>query len=268
MDNRTETNPDRGGITRRIFLAEGTRLTALGGLGAMLGALGLPRAAAAQEWTELSRVRPAGGFGIVKELWTEASAAGRPLRKGSRVESGEEIRVPRGNLMTLSLSDNTILRINGGTTVTLEIGADRRGFFRLLVGSILTVMPTRNFYLAYLPTAVIGIKGTVFFQQIFHPGETTARGMNNKPFAIPGGVREYFCLCNGAVDFLNTGDLGAFFTDKAEHHNSYFIDPSRPEKLVKAPMVNHDDSEIRYLIYLQDGPKHSSKFLDDYEENY
>jgi len=255
-------------VTRRFILANGSRLITLGSLGALIGAGCKPRGSQAQDWTALARENPSGGFGTVKELTGEATAAGRKLAQGGRVESGEEIQVAPKGLMILSLSDNTILRINGDTTLVLQIGANRTGFFRLLVGSLLTVMPTRNFYLAHLPTAVVGIKGTVFFQQVFHPEERFAAGMENRRYEIPEGVREYFCLCNGAVDFLNTGDLRAFYSDNARHHNSYYLDPRQSGKLIKAPMVNHDDTQIRQLIRLQEGAKHTSDFLDEYEENY
>ncbi|MDH4246769.1 MAG: FecR family protein [Deltaproteobacteria bacterium] len=268
MHIQAESGPKRPRISRRYFLAQGKRLLTLSSLGALFGALGLPRSTAGQDWSQLASQRPRGGFGTVKDIAGEASAAGRVLRKNSRVESGERIQVEVGGRLILSLSDNTIMRINGNTVLELDIGSNRTGLFRLIVGSLLTVMPTKNLYLVQLPTAVVGIKGTVFFQQIFHPGETTALGMENKQLTIPQGIREYFCLCNGAVDFMNTGNLKAFYSDAAEHHNSYYIDPRQEGKLIKAPMVNHDDKQIRGLINLQEGPKHSSEFLDEYEGEY
>ena len=158
-----------------------------------------------------------------------------------------------------------VMRINANTTITLEIGTNRTGLFKLVVGSLLTVMPTRNRYLVQLPTAVIGIKGTVFYQQIFHPKERTAESMEQKDYPIPEGISEYFCLCNGLADFVDKSSMGVFFSDKADHHNSYFIDPRLPNPIVKAPMLNHQDIQIRELINLQEGPKHNSSFLDEYE---
>ena len=265
MDRKTPLVLTQKEFPRRVFLAEGTRLLTLGGLGALAGTLAWPELGMAQDWKALSKTKLEGGHGTVKEVKGRATAASRPLKKGSRVESGEQIQVARDGLVILSLSDNTIMRINGNTTLTLEIGRNRQGFFKLLAGSLLTVMPTRNRYLVKLPTAVIGIKGTVFFQQIYHPEERTAMGMENKSYTIPEGISEYFCLCNGTADFTNAKTLGTFFTDKADHHNSYYIDPSKENPLVKAPMLNHVDEEIRQLIQLQDGPKHKSGFLDKYE---
>ena len=250
--------------SRRVFLAEGSRFVTLGGLAMLATALGLPAAAIGQDWGTLSRQSLRGGSGVVKSIRGSASAGGRPLTLGAQVNSGEKITTAVGAVVILSLSDNTIMRINGNTSLQLEIGANRSGIFKLTVGSLLTVMPTRNRYLVQLPTAVVGIKGTVFFQQIYHPGETTAVGMEQKRYTIPEGVREYFCLCNGAADFVEKGSMGTFFSDKAEHHNSYYIDPSRPNPLVKAPMVNHSDEQISQLIDLQDGPKHDSGFLGRY----
>ena len=53
-----------------------------------------------------------------------------------------------------------------------------------------------------------------------------------------------------------------YFRDKAEYHNSYFIDPRRSDRLVKAPMTNHFDEEIKALIALQEGVKHDSSWID------
>lgn len=258
---------------RRYFLAEGTRLMAMGGLGAMLAGLGLPGEAAAQDWLSLLRGRREGGHGIVKKLVGRASATGRALQVGSRVESGEQVRVAGKSWMILSLSDNTILRANGEARFSLEISTRRTGLFRLLVGSLLAVMPRGNRYLVAMPTTTVGIKGTVFFHQIYHPDERLALDPNGKPVSIPPGIGEYFCLCNGQADFMRSefmqGDEArGFFSDDSIYHNSYYIDPRRENPLVKAPQLNHTDEQILELIDRQDGPKHDSRWIDSYRSGY
>ena len=250
--------------TRRYFLAEGTRLFAVGSLTALLACLGLPTSIHAQDWRALLRGRPRGGEGKVKELKGSATAAGQPLAVGKRLKSGEEIRVAAKSRLIIALSDNTIFRVNANTVVTLEMSRRRTGFFRLLVGSLLTVMPRGNQYLVHMPTTTIGIKGTVFFHQIYRPGEKEATDAKAKVVKLPEGINEYFCLCNGLADFLQGDEATAFFSDVSAYHNSYYIDPTRPNPLVRAPQLNHTDQQILELINLQDGPRHDTAWLRNY----
>ncbi len=236
----------------------------MGSLGALTAALASPGTSFGLDWASLVGSKPQGGHGKVKDLRGRSRAGGRPLGVGDRVESGEQIVVEPRGWMILSLSDNTIMRINANTTVTLEIDANRRGFFRLLAGSLLTVMPTGNRYLVNLPTATVGIKGTVFFQQIYHPGERIAFDENNERVIIPRGISEYFCLCNGMADFMPSDQSTPFFSDISEYHNSYYIDPRLPNPMVEAPQLNHTDEQILELIDRQDGAKHDTAFLDAY----
>lgn len=236
----------------------------MGSLGALTAALASPGTSHGLEWAALLGSRPQGGHGIVKALQGRARAEKRSLQVGKRVDSGELIEVGFNSWLILSLSDNTILRINANTTITLDIGANRRGFFRLLVGSLLTVMPTGNRYLVNLPTATVGIKGTVFFHQIYHPGERFAFDEENTKIRIPAGIREYFCLCNGMADFMTTAKIKPFYSDVSQYHNSYYIDPRLPNPMVEAPQLNHTDEEILDLVDRQEGPKHDTGFLDAY----
>ena len=247
--NESSQPPRR--LSRRFFLAEGTRLCALGSLGALGAALARPGTAEAQDWSKLIASKPQGGQGRVKELRGLASAGGRALALGDQVRSGEEIEVAAQSRLILSLSDNTIMRINAHTRVTLELGTRRTGFFRLVWGSLLTVIPTGNRYLVHLPSAVVGIKGTVFFQQIYRTGEKFAFDEQAQRVTLPEGISEYFCLCNGLADFLGGPSATPTFSDKAQYHNSYYIDPRRSDPLVHAPQLNHTDRQILDLIALR-----------------
>lgn len=249
---------------RRFFLAQGTRLFALGSLGALVAVLARPGTSFGQDWRNLFDSKPQGGHGTVKELRGRASANGRPLRFGERVNSGEKVEVSADSRLILSLSDNTIMRINANTLVTLEMSTRRTGFFKLVWGSLLTVMPIGNRYLVHLPSAVVGIKGTVFFHQIYRPGEKFAFDQNFIRVEIPEGINEYFCLCNGLADFMGGQAGSPFFSDKSEYHNSYYIDPRLPDPMVEAPQLNHTDQHIIDLVALQDGAKHTTQFLDKY----
>ena len=266
MDDQALDDQDK--ISRRYFLAEGTRLIAMGGMGALLAGMGWPEAAAAQNWLSLLKSKQKGGHGIVKKLKGAATASGRPLAVGSRVESGEDVRVDRKSWMILSLSDNTILRANSEAQFSLEISSKRTGLFRLLVGSLLTVMPRGNRYLVALPTATVGIKGTIFFHQIYHPNERMALDAKDNRVKIPSGINEYFCLCNGQADFMQGRDARKFFSDDSSYHNSYFVDPRQDNPLVRAPQLNHTDDQILELIDHQSGEKHDSGWIRAYRNTY
>lgn len=255
--------------SRRFFLAEGTRLFTMAGVGgALIGGMGLADEAQAQGWRSLFRRTPKGGHGKVRRVRGEAFASGRRLKVGDRVESGEEIRVARKGTMTLSLADNTIFKISGEARFQVHTSKRRTGFFRLLLGSILTVMPRRNRYLVQMPSASIGIKGTIFFHQIYGEEDFFATDYTGKLVALPEGVDEYFCLCNGLADFIKTDEEKPFFSDESQYHNSYYIDPKQSKILLKAPQLNHTDEEILELIALQEGQKHDAKWIDTYNAGY
>ena len=79
---------------------------------------------------------------------------------------------------------------------------------------------------------------------------------------VPGkGIKDYFCTCNGSVDYLRVSDLSLVASDTAQYHNAFILNPKNPKLLEKFPMVNHFDQDIRAAIDLQDGPKHDSSFL-------
>ena len=260
--------PREPAVSRRHLLASSLTVLQLGSAAALLGAL-LPSGTAwAQDWRALAGSEHVGGFGLVKRLQGRATAAGRELRLGARVESGMEVQVAENSRLILSLSDHTILRINPHTAVRLHIGARKTGLFHLLAGSILTVMPKNNRYLVQMPTATIGIKGTVFFHQIFRAGERVATDEQNNSVSIPKGINEYFCLCNGLAEFLSPAADKMLYEARAKHHNSYYLDPNQSDPLRKAPQINHTDRQIRALIELQEGPQHDKSWLEAYAKGY
>lgn len=254
-----------GLTSRRYFLAQGTRLVTAAGLsGALMTGLGFPNEAEALDWRSMFRGRQEGGGGKVQKLKGRATANGRFLKVGDRVNSGEQILVSSAAHLIISMVDNTIFRINGAAQFVMHASQRKTGIFRLLMGSILTVMPKNNRYLVQMPSASIGIKGTVFFHQIYAPGETTALDQDRNRVTIPEGIGEYFCLCNGQADFMKSVEKGVLYQDTSTYHNSYYLDPRQPKLLVGAPQLNHIDAEILELIALQEGRKHDSKFLENY----
>jgi hypothetical protein len=234
--------------------------------GATLG-LALDRYAQAQspegyDWKRLFASRPEGGTGRVKQIEGIAFADRRSLAVGATVRSGEQLRVAKGGRLVVSIEDGTLLWIRGGSVLDFGPSARKTGVLNLVAGALLTVMPTSNRYLVSGPTAAIGIKGTVFYRQVFEEDERTAVAMDGRTVTVPGkGVRDYFCTCNGSVDYLHMTDRSFVTSDTAQHHHAYILNPDMPGMLVKFDVINHTDRDIQAAIDLQDGPKHDARWL-------
>lgn len=233
--------------------------------GATLGAA-WERMARAQsgavEWKRLFAATPEGGTGVVKQVMGQAFAGRRSLTVGAKVQSGEQLRVQKGGSLSVSIQDGTLIQMRGGTVLDFHPGRRRSGVLNLLAGSLLTVMPTGNRYLVGGPVATIGIKGTVIFREVFAEDVKSVVGMHDKVVALPGkGLKDYFCTCNGSVDYLKKDSLSLITSDTAQHHNAFFLNPEDPKLLEKFEMVDHFDRDIKAAIDLQDGPKHDSSFL-------
>lgn len=212
-------------------------------------------------WRNLFSQVPSGGSGKVKELAGTAFAGRRPLKFGDTVSSGEQLRVVQGSHLVVSASDNSIFLIRGEAVVDYHIGTQKNGLLNLVLGQVLSVVPKGHRYLIAGPTATIGIKGTVTFRQVFREDEMVAQALKGKKYTRPKNLTDYFCTCNGAVDFLRNEDRSILTSDQAEAHSSEFLDPRSPKMLNKAPRINHFDEEIEHLIDMQDGEKHYKGFL-------
>ena len=248
------------GLTRRGLLRTAGKAALAGSvLGGITSLLRAGRADAV-DWEKLLRTAKPEGYGIVKQLTGRAFSGGRRLNEGSRVESGEQIQVSKGGRLILTMSDQSLFQMFGPTTLDLILSMMREGILNLLFGSILSVVPRRNRYLVMGPTGTIGIKGTVFFRQVFPEDQVMARTMEGQ-MRTPEGVHDYFCNCHGEVEYQKPETAETFYNDRSEYHNAFFLDPRTPGLLVKAPMINHNDKLIQAMIDLQEEPKHDATWL-------
>lgn len=259
---------ESGGHTRRQVLLTGgkTVLTAGVGAGAVVETLGLfhPPPSHAVDWGALLRKKKsAGGFGVVRTLEGEAFAAGNSLRVGSRVESGEPVRVSPGGRLILNMSDRSVFQFTGPANLELILNMMREGIINLLQGALLAIIPLGNRYLAAGPSTAVGIKGTVFFQEVYSRERPQIQTMEG-PMRAPKRATEYFCNCNGVVEYQHKKTGVPFHENRAEHHRPFFIDPNLPGRLIDAPMANHSDEEILGLIALQEGQKHDATWIERY----
>ncbi|MEE8396603.1 MAG: hypothetical protein V3S29_11150 [bacterium] len=245
---------------RRLLGAAGKTL--LAGVGAA-GLLALPgaRPSLAFDWKKLLGEKMEGGFGVVKQLRGSATAGGRALKEGDRVESGERVDVAAGSSLILNMSDRSVFRFSGPSSLDLLLSMMRRGLLRLLYGGLLAVVPRDNNYLVVGPAGAVGIKGTVFYREVFPRPGMVGKTMDGT-MAVPAGVNDHFCNCFGEVAYLGSDEKSEpFYTDRSTYHHPFFLDPRRENMLVKAPMINHFDDEIERLIGLQQGKKHRADWL-------
>ena len=131
------------------------------------------------------------------------------------------------------------------------------------LGSLLAVIPTGNRYLVTGPTATIGIKGTVFFRQVFQPNETHGQDMAGRRIPLPKKIQDVFCLCHGAAEYLEPQSLKTVLDDEAKHHSAYFLGKETPLRPSRAVPINHSDAEIVRLIKAQEGRKHTTGWLQN-----
>jgi hypothetical protein len=215
------------------------------------------------DWRAAFEAKSEGGEAVVKSLVGEAFAGAKKLALGGAVASGQQVRVGREGTMVLALPDRTVMKISGEAGLVLHIDPKSGGVYNLALGAILTVVPARNLYLAIGPATTIGIKGTVFFRRAWVGGNQKMMGMDG-PVPTPEGVNDYFCTCNGEVDYL--GDLRrgeVLLRDHARHHNANFMTKDAGGKIgiTKAPMLDHFDDEIDQLIDIQEPPRHDKSWL-------
>ena len=253
-------------FSRRQLLNVGGRLVP-----ALLLISGAPlsRRAFAQEainWRDAFASVPVGGHGRVKQINGRATANGRELAVGDIVRSGEVLRVletlrAHGANLTISVQGGAIFQIKHGAELEFNASPRNTGLLRLIAGAMLAVVPRGHRYLVQGPAATIGIKGTVVYRHLFQEDELQAKAMEGKSYTRPRNLTDYFCTCNGEVDYLRNEDRSLVTSDTAQHHNAFFLDPADPRMLHSAPMVNHFDEDIDALISLQDGEKHDRGFL-------
>ncbi len=178
--------------TRRNILVLFGTAAFLGGLG---GAWVLYRTYFADgsfDWERLSHMMPAGGRALIRSLAGGASTSMGPLGLDGEIASGERIRVEPEGVLILTLPDRTLFEIRGEAEVHLHVDQFSGGMYNLLLGSVLSVIPTGNPFVAAGPTASVGVKGTVFYRQVFDARMRTARTMEGS-MTLPEGISDYFC---------------------------------------------------------------------------
>lgn len=130
------------------------------------------------------------------------------------------------------MREDTRIEISGRPAATSASGEVQEALvntLRLLSGKLLAAFG-RSDKRIVMPTAVIGVRGTVVYLE----AEAT---------------RSYICTCYGSVDIEATAAPGVRESVTARHHDAprYIYGAGVEKPIVAAPVINHTDDEI-YMI--------------------
>ena len=235
-------------------------------------AAGLPlgcsisRSAGEDEW--VGKIRPVDGKGtaIVKDLSGPAYTGSGSVSIGDTVPSGAVFTTVAGTRMVLSLPDRSVLQLKDESRLKLDLDSEEGGDLTLQYGALLSVVTNKRRRRSYRikgAAAQVDVKGTVCFLQTFKPGV-------KNPAVVPAGATDYFCICNGAIDYLNPAGSKKEMSSSATHHKPYFLYPDGENVgfIESMNLLNHDDREILSLIDRMDGRKHDRHWLEGYKVKY
>jgi hypothetical protein len=152
-------------------------------------------------------------------------AAGMPVRAGDTVNTGAG-----GELVFVVGRDAMLARANTRVEVQGESGSLIATGLRILTGALLTVFSPGEPKRVQTPTATIGIRGTAVYVEA-EPDKT------------------YVCTCYGTAELAAVDDPGATETVSTRHHEEprYIMAKGAPQMLMRAPVINHTDTELTML---------------------
>ncbi len=241
-------------LNRRSFIKVGSSAVLYPFLFFGIGSCGLIGSPVDWKTKDLS-VDDKGQLEILQVDGTAVSEA-EELKPGVRIESRRTIELKEGVLVA-SLPDNSIIKLSKNAVVTFKLDSRQGGTMHLRKGGMLAVVNKSRAkpYLIRTANAMIGVKGTVCYSNILTREEL-------EEFSIPGPSADYFCLCNGGIDFLNEG-LDQLKSDRSDYHNPYFIRPGKERAFIEPTdnLINHTDEEIFELIQRMKGRKHETGWL-------
>ena len=176
-------------------------------------------------------------------LVREALAAGA-LEKGvyrvsgaARVNDRAAVRgmeVKPGDAVTTAADSEIIFVVNRDAFLLrensrLEVGAVAN-VFRIVTGALLSVYQPGLRKTLHAQNATIGIRGTAVYVE-------------------SGADKTYVCTCYGEAELVPLADPGAAETVRTRHHEQprYIMRKGAQQMMVKAPVINHTDAELRML---------------------
>ena len=243
-------------LKRRKFIVIGSQLLLIPLIGSGLNACGQFLGSEPVDWISLNQSNDHAGEILIESLKGTALVGNRALQEGKRIKNREVIQLKSG-IVFASLPDGSVLKLSNQAIVEFDIDSKKGGIITLKKGGLLAAIrkSPRQPTLIKNASALVGIKGTVFYTQVL-----TDKDKQNP--AIPKNASDYFCICNGTIDYLNQQWIPQK-TSRGIHHNAYFLKPKSQNLDFQYAnwLLNHSDDEILELINTMKGEKHKTNWL-------
>lgn len=151
----------------------------------------------------------------------------RAAVRGMEVKPGDAVTTAAGSEIIFVVNrDAFLLRENA----RLEVGGVAADVFRILTGALLSVYQPGVRKTLRAQNATIGIRGTAVYVE-------------------SGADKTYVCTCYGEAELTPLADPAAREIVRTRHHEQprYILPKGAPQMMMKAPVVNHTDAELKML---------------------
>lgn len=181
--------------------------------------------------TALLLVRDALGAGSVEQgvyrVHGDARVNGLPAKRGMQVKPGDAVATSAGSEIVFVVNrDAFMLRANS----RLEVGRGVANVFRIVTGALLSVYQPGERKTLRAQNSTIGIRGTGIY--------------------VESGVEKtYVCTCYGEAELIPEHDPAAGEIVRTTHHDQprYIMAEGAPQMIMRAPVINHTDAELKLL---------------------
>ncbi|MBU2515805.1 FecR family protein [bacterium] len=251
-------------VTRRRFIKVGSQLIIFPLFGTQINSCGKLLTPQLVEWTSLVQTNDHAGEIIIDAVEGDAMVNNVSVVKGLKLKNGVTLELKTG-VVFMSLPDGSVLKLSKKATVEFDVDSRKGGIIILKQGGLLAVVrkSTQKPYLIRNASALVGIKGTVFYTQVLSPED---KQQSN----IPDDASDYFCICNGIIDYLDQ-QWNLQKTSKGVHHMAYFLKTNGQNIDFEYAgwLLNHSDDEIYKLIETMKGEKHPTDWIqgDSYQND-
>jgi hypothetical protein len=205
------------------------------------------------------------GRGIIVALEGSAWVEGREAQLGESVLEGETVKGSPEASLVLRFPYNSLVKLKGEFEFEVDRGKGSR-VWALVKGGLLAIVTRGSRYSLVTPTAILGIRGTVFYYEVIRRKSlsgisgTVIPVMGRVPSPPPDAI-EYLCLCNGHIAPSSLEEE----KEKeivSQYHTSFFVYLEREGvRLVSAFLWNHTDREILDLTKHQEDPRHDMDWI-------
>jgi hypothetical protein len=174
--------------------------------------------------------------GVVFYLSGEVFLDGKATEIGAPVLSGATLETKNSSLCEIRFGDRNIFQIRENTLATLSLSGGgrevdlKKGAFAAVFDKLKTVAAEgRDGFRLRTPTAVGGVRGTVFFFQVESEDST------------------YVCICNGRIDLEDVAAGNRIAAEADRHKALRFIRGAGGTTTEAAPLLYHTDADMDTL---------------------